>query len=51
MDVALPHINESVTALSADGRPVLEVHQHLNSSTGITIAMGFTEGLEPRDAG
>ena len=45
-DDALPHINESVLALSANGKLVLEVHQHLNSSTVRTIAMGFTEGLK-----
>jgi F-type H+/Na+-transporting ATPase subunit beta len=45
-DDALPHINESIEAISPNGRLVLEVHQHLDSSTVRTIAMGFTEGLK-----
>lgn len=45
-DEELPQINEALEVLREGGRLVLEVHQHLNSSTVRTIAMGFTEGMK-----
>jgi F-type H+-transporting ATPase subunit beta len=45
-DDGLPQINEALLVLWEGARLVLEVHQHLNSQTVRTIAMGFTEGLK-----
>jgi len=45
-DEDLPYINEALEILWDGGRIVLEVHQHLDSSTVRAIAMGFTEGLK-----
>ena len=45
-DMELPYVNESLEVISDSQRLLLEVHQHLNTSTVRTIAMGFTEGLK-----
>src|SRR5512143_2732755 len=45
-DTELPYVNESLEVASEGRRLLLEVHQHINTTTVRTIAMGFTEGLK-----